>query len=281
MAESNAMRGRLPGVLRDLPDADAVVDDDTAPTAEGGLPRLMEALGYPFADPALLRVALTLGSWANEHRSAGWPSNACLEFFGDAVLDLLAADALWRRFPELAEGELTRLRASLVSEESLARAAESISLGGWLYLGRGDLMRGGRQTVSTMADAVEAVLGAVFLDAREAGRDPVVASEAAFERLLGERLRSLSPDEGVDPKSRLQHWAQAQHRVTPSYVRVGGRPPPDAPHWKARVELRFSDGRVHVLGAGEGRSLKRAERAAAQAALAEHCARADDDGSSR
>lgn len=262
------MRGRLPEVLCDLPDPFTAVDDDTAPTADTGLAGLMEVLGYTFAEPALLRVALTLGSWANEHRSARWPSNACLEFFGDAVLDLVAADALWRRFPELSEGELTRLRAALVSEASLAQAAESIDLGAWLYMGRGDLKRGGRQTVSTMADAVEAAIGAVFLDAREVGRSEVDAAAAVFDRLLGDRLRALSPEAGVDPKSRLQHWAQAHHRVTPTYVRVGARPPPDAPHWKARVELRFADGRVVTLGQGEGRSLKRAERAAAEAALA-------------
>jgi len=262
--------GRLPEVLRDLPDAFAPVNDDTAPTAEGGLSRLMEVLGYAFADPALLRVALTLGSWANEHRSVGWPSNACLEFFGDAVLGLVAADALWRRFPELSEGELTRLRASLVSEASLAAAADAIDLGAWLYLGRGDLKRGGRQTTSTMADAIEAVIGAVFLDAREAGRAPLEAAAGVFDRFVGDRLRQLSPSAGLDPKSRLQHWAQAEHHVTPSYVRIGERPPPDAPHWRARVELRFSDGRVEVLGHGEGRSLKQAERKAAQAALDAH-----------
>ena len=267
MPDANPTCSGLPEVLRDLPDAATAVDDDTVPTAVGGLPRLMEVLGYSFSQPALLRVALTLGSWANEHRSSAWPSNACLEFFGDAVLDLVAADALWLRFPDLAEGELTRLRAALVSEVSLATAAEAIALGGWLYLGRGDLKRGGRQTESTMADAVEAVLGAVFLDARAAGRAPLPAAAVVFDTLLGARLRSMSPDHGLDPKSRLQQWAQAQHHVTPRYVREGDRPPPDAPHWSVRVELRFPDGRVSVLGRGEGRSLKRAERAAATAAM--------------
>lgn len=258
---------RLPKVLIDLPDPTTPVDDGTEPVAVGGLPALMELLGYAFAEPALLRVALTLGSWANEHREAGWPSNACLEFFGDAVLGLTAADALWRRFPDLAEGELTRLRAALVSEPSLAQAARDLELGQWLYLGRGDLKRGGRDHPSTLADAVEAVLGAVFLDAREAGRAPLEAAAEVFSRLFGERLASLRPEHGLDPKSRLQHWAQGRFRVTPTYVRVGEPPPPDDPRWRARVELRFGDGRVEVLGEGEGRSLKRAERAAARQAL--------------
>jgi ribonuclease III len=258
---------RLPRVLLDLPDPSTPVEDDTCPHGPGGLPGLEARLGHRFTRPALLRVALTLGSWANEHKGSGWPSNACLEFFGDAVLGLLAADALWRRFPALAEGELTRLRAALVSEESLVAAAESIDLGAWLYLGRGDLKRGGRAHGSTLADALEAVLGAVFLDARESGGAALEATAAVFDRLMGERVAQLRPEHGVDPKSRLQHWAQGHFRVTPVYVRMGDPPPPDDPRWTARVELRFTDGHVEVLGQGQGRSLKEAERAAARDAL--------------
>ncbi len=268
---------RLPQVLTGLPDPATSVDDDTRPVAPGGLVGLMGHLGHTFADPALLRVALTLGSWANEHRDAGWPSNACLEFFGDAVLGLLAADALWRRFPALAEGELTRLRAAVVSETSLAAAARDIDLGQWLYLGRGDLKRGGRDHPSTLADAVEAVLGAVFLDAREAGLAPLPATARVFEQLLGARLAGLRPEHGLDPKSRLQHWAQARYRITPVYVRQGSPPPPDDPRWAARVELRFADGRVRSLGQGHGRSLKQAERAAAEQALERIAAQSVED----
>ncbi|MBV1860855.1 MAG: ribonuclease III [Nannocystaceae bacterium] len=259
---------RLPKVLRALPEPDVRLEDGTEPTPEDGLEALQVLLGYRFADPALLRVALTLGSWANEHTDAGWPSNACLEFFGDAVLDLVAADAVWRRFPELAEGELTRLRATLVAEASLVRVASALGLGRFLYLGRGDLKRGGREHASTLADAVEAVLGAVFLDAREAGRQPEAAAAEVFEAWLGSRVESLQPQHGLDAKSRLQHWAQAKHRVTPRYERVGDPPPPGEPAWRAQVTLRFPNGTVKVLGEGEGRSLKRAEQAAALAALA-------------
>jgi len=259
----------LPEVLLELPDPSTPVEDDTCPHGQDGLPGLEARLGYRFARPALLRVALTLGSWANEHKGSGWPSNACLEFFGDAVLGLVAADALWRRFPELAEGELTRLRAALVSAESLAAAAEALSLGEWLYLGRGDLKRGGRNHPATLADAVEAVLGAVFLDARQAGGVPLEAAAGVFDRFMGPRVVELRPEHGVDPKSRLQHWAQGRFRITPAYVRVGEPPPPDDPRWAARVELRFSDGHVEVLGEGQGRSLKEAERAAARDALAQ------------
>lgn len=257
----------LPKVLRGLPEPAVRLEDGTEPAPESDLEALQAALGYRFADPALLRVALTLGSWANEHTDAGWPSNACLEFFGDAVLDLVAADAVWRRFPELAEGELTRLRATLVAEASLVEVARGLGLGQFLYLGRGDLKRGGRAHPSTLADAVEAVLGAVFLDAREAGRQPETAAAAVFDTWLGDRVATLQPQHGLDAKSRLQHWAQAKHRVTPRYGRVGEPPPPGEPVWRAQVELQFPDGTVRILGEGEGRSLKRAEQAAALAAL--------------
>ena len=245
-------------MLRSLPEP----DDGEA------LVRLSEVLGHGFARPELLRVALTVGSWANEHREVGWPSNACLEFFGDAVLDLVAADALWRRFPQLDEGPLTRLRASVVSERSLARVARGIELGAWLYLGRGDEQRGARDRDGTLADALEAVLGAVFLDARTAGREPTAAAARAFERLFGDRVHTLAPEDGLDPKSRLQQLVQAERKLTPVYTPVGEPPPPEAPHWRARVELRIEGAaEPEILGEGEGRSLRAAERNAALDAL--------------
>lgn len=255
----------LPEVLRELP---AVSGSDEAPHGDGshGLGDLIAALGHAFARPQLLRVALTVGSWANENRSAGWPSNACLEFFGDAVLDLVAADALWTTFPQLDEGSLTRLRASLVSERSLARVARSVELGRYLFVGRGDEQRGARDRDGTLADALEAVLGAVFLDARADGRDASACAAAVFRKLFGERLDTLAPEDGLDPKSRLQQLIQAERKLTPVYAAVGDTPPPDAPHWRARVELRDGED-VEVLGEGEGRSLRAAERNAALDAL--------------
>jgi ribonuclease-3 len=256
-----AVSSGLPEVLRELP-------GDPEDEELLALAPLAEALGHVFVRPQLLRVALTVGSWANENRNAGWPSNACLEFFGDAVLDLVAADALWQRFPALDEGPLTRLRASVVSERSLARVARDIDLGRWLFLGRGDEQRGARDRDGTLADALEAVLGATYLDARAAGHDPGVAAAKVFERLFGARLRKLAPQDGLDPKSRLQQLIQAERKQTPVYTAVGEPPPPEAPHWRARVELRHGDsGEVEILGEGEGRSLRAAERNAALDAL--------------
>lgn len=251
----------LPHALQSLPSLDG------GDPSVAALDALQHAIGHRFHDLALLRVALTLGSWANEHPDAGWPSNACLEFFGDAVLDLLAADAVWRRFGELDEGELTRLRASVVSEAALAEVAAELGLGDYLWLGRGDEKLGGRTHPSTLADAVEAVLGAVFLDARAAGAAPLDAAGAAFERLFGARVATLAPDRVVDAKTRLQHWAQGTYRITPVYVRIDARDP-GGPRWRARVELRHPDGRIDVLGEGEGESLRAAERMAAAVALA-------------
>ncbi|MFV8756302.1 ribonuclease III family protein [Nannocystaceae bacterium ST9] len=259
------MASKLPAVLRRLPDP--ATDPGVAAELDR-LAALSEALDHEFGHPALLRVALTVGSWTNENRDAGWPSNACLEFFGDAVLDLVAADALWQRFPDLPEGPLTRLRASVVSERSLAKAAKRVGLGSWLFLGRGDEQRGAREREGTLADALEAVLGAVFLDARARGEDPTIASVRVFDRLFGAQVHALTADDGIDPKSALQQLVQAERRLTPVYVAIGEPPPPESPHWRAKVELRPVGGAVEVLGEGEGRSLRAAEHGAARAALA-------------
>jgi ribonuclease III len=254
----------LPSVLEQLP----VATDGDDVQRSGTLDELQARIGHRFARPSLLRVALTLGSWANEHPEQGWPSNACLEFFGDAVLDLLAADALWSRFPGQGEGELTRLRASIVSERCLSEIATTLELGRFLWLGRGDDKLGVRRHRGVLADALEAVLGAVFLDARARGDDPLRAAGLVFTPLFAEMIGVLRPDDGFDPKTRLQHRVQGEHRITPSYVREETGTGEGNLRWRARVELRFGDGRIDVLGEGEGASLREAERAAAEASLA-------------
>ena len=125
---------------------------------------LEEKLGYTFRDPALLENALTHSSYANENRAAGAQSNERLEFLGDSVLGMVTADYLYRTHPDLPEGDLTRTRAALVCEESLVEVAQALGLGQYLKLGRGENAGGGQTRSSIQADAVEAVLAAVFLD---------------------------------------------------------------------------------------------------------------------
>lgn len=254
----------LPAPLVTLPDDDPALAE---------LAPLIARLGHRFVRPALLRAALTTPSWVNEHPAAGWPGNACLEFLGDAVLGLVAADALWRRFPTLGEGDLTRLRASLVSEAALGAVAREIALGERLFLGRGDLKSGVLERDGTLADAVEAAIAAAFLDARASGGDPLAAAAAVFDALLGPRLRAMRPEDGVDPKSRLQAIVQARHRRTPIYATVGERPKGSDPVWRVQVTLTLPEGQVLVLAEAEGASLRAAEQAAAVAALAELDAR--------
>lgn len=228
---------------------------------------LTARLGYGFRRLELLRAALTAPSSVNEPQSAGWPSNGCLEFLGDAVLDLVAADTLWRRFPALGEGALTRLRASLVSEASLAAAAREIGLGEFLVVGRSETAGGKELRDGSLADAVEAVLAAAFLDARAAGEDPLAAAGAVFEALLGARVAVMSPADGVDAKSRLQLLMQARHRRAPAYQPVSGRPAEHEGLWRVQATLTLPEGQVLVLGEGAGVSLRAAEQEAARVAL--------------
>lgn len=248
--------GGLPAVLAVLPEAEPEVVV------------LAAKLGVRFTRPALLRAALTTPSWVNEHQDAGWPSNACLEFLGDAVLGLVAADALWLRFPAVTEGDLTRLRASLVSASSLAMAARAIGLGDFLYLSRSDARSRVLERDKTLADAVEAALAAAFLDARVAGGDPLAAAVAVFTALLGERLTALSPADGVDAKSALQVVLQARYRRAPVYRAIGERTGGTEPLWRVEVTLTLPEGQVMVLAEASGPSLRAAEQAAARLALA-------------
>lgn len=258
----------LPAILTDLPEETGSESAEIV-GARVDLEALQARLGHRFARPALLRVALTHPSWCNEHPGAGWPSNQTLEFFGDAVLGLAAADAIWRRFPELSEGKLSTLRASVISERALARAARGVDLGAWLRLGRGDERSGLRDRDAPLADAVEAILGAAFLDARAAGGDPLAAVSTVLNALLGRAIAELRPDVGVDSKSLLQTWIQRVRRATPRYHTEaidGGRP--GAPIYRARAQIVGDDGALEILGEGEGPSMRKAQQAAAAAALA-------------
>lgn len=169
---------------------------------------LNKKLGYRFADTALLTRALT-------HRSAGGTNNERLEFLGDAVLDFVISEAVFELRPDASEGDLSKLRSSLVKDASLAELAGDLGLGEHLILGSGERKSGGHRRESILADALEAIFGAVYLDS---GFD---AACEVIERVFEERLQSL-PDAADlrDPKTRLQEWLQGRRMALPRYELV-------------------------------------------------------------
>jgi ribonuclease-3 len=224
----------------------------------GAPPSLEAALGYRFRDGALCLTALTHTSWLNETATEGRSDNERLEFLGDAVLALVISDLLMRRLPTRAEGELTRMRAGLVSEGGLARAAASIDLGRWILLGKGEERTGGRSRPSILADAFEALMGAVYLDGG------LAAAADVASRLFDPMLADVEQHARLDYKSRVQERAQALWQVAPVYEVVGEVGPDHDKRFEVSLSLR---GREY--GRASGRSKKEAEQAAAAQALAE------------
>lgn len=214
---------------------------------------LEAALGWRFSDPANLEAALVHRSFCAEHLDV--TSNERLEFLGDAVLGLAVTVFAYNQYPDLPEGELAKLRASVVNAEVLAEIAAGVGLGPALCLGKGEDASGGRSKPSILADAMEAVIAAVYLDG---GWD---AAEGLVLRLLGDRIRAgASGPGGQDFKTRLQELAARRYEQLPRYqVRAEG--PDHSKHFYASVRI---DGTV--LGEGEGRSKKHAEQAAAREA---------------
>ncbi|MCI8594175.1 MAG: ribonuclease III [Oscillospiraceae bacterium] len=213
-------------------------------------------LNYTFRDRTLLENALTHSSYANEHREEGMPSNERLEFLGDSVLGMVTADYLYRTHPDLPEGELTRIRAALVCEASLHRVAEELELGRCLRLGRGENAGGGRQRPSILADAVEAVLAAVYLDGG------IGSARKIISRFILEREEE-EVDAGRDYKTALQELVQRESGQSLSYRPVREEGPDHAKVFTVAVELNGKQ-----VGEGSGRSKKLAEQAAAKSAIA-------------
>ena len=214
---------------------------------------LEQTIAYTFRDRSLLRTALTHSSYANEH---GCASNERLEFVGDSVLGLVTASALYARFPDMPEGKMTRLRSELVCEQSLWDVAERLELGRWLLLGRGEESSGGRTRHSILADCVEAVIAAIYLDG---GMEP--AARFVTEHVLSKL------DEGAgalmrDWKTELQELIQRKPGRTLSYAMTGESGPDHLKRFSAAVSMNGT-----VIGTGEGCTKKEAEQAAARAAL--------------
>jgi ribonuclease III len=216
---------------------------------------LEQRLGHDFVDPALLRRALCHRSWVAEH--AGEVSNERLEFLGDAVLGWVVADLVFSRFTDLAEGALTDLRKSVVNAAALAEVAAELHVGQHLLLGKGEAAAGGQEKVSILSDAMEALLGAIYLDG---GHD---AAFAVVERLFLPRLEdAVGSLDRLDFKSALQEVLSRQGRPSPDY-KVRSTGPDHDKYFYATVLVAKEQ-----LGYGEGRSKKSAEQAAAAEAFA-------------
>jgi len=209
--------------------------------------------GHEFRDPALLAQALT-------HRSAGAPHNERLEFLGDALVGLIVAEALYARWPKADEGAMTRARAELVRESSLARIARGLDLGARITLGPGEMKSGGHRRDSILSDALEAVVAAIYLDAGfDACREVVLPwFEADIDGLPGGGF-------GKDPKTRLQEWLQGRQRPLPVYELLSESGEEHARTFHVRCALV----EPAIDAEGSGGSRRAAEQAAAAAVLAQ------------
>jgi ribonuclease III len=217
---------------------------------------LEAALGYRFDDPALLNGALCHSSYVNEQPQQNLESNERFEFLGDAVLNLAISQLLMQRYPELAEGELSRNRAHLVNETQLAAIARGIAIGPHLLLGKGEALTGGREKNSILADAVEALIAAIYLDG---GFDAAFAFvESRFSRPLAKVNRSRYE---TDYKSQLQEHAQSVYRDIPQYRVVDTSGPDHSKTFRVQVNV------AGITAEGDGKSKKMAEQEAARAGL--------------
>jgi ribonuclease-3 len=217
---------------------------------------LSQRLGLEINDWLLLSRALTHRSYLNEHPEA-LEDNERLEFLGDAVLDFLVGAWLYNHFPEMAEGELTRMRSALVHTEQLAEFARNIGLGQAMRLGRGEVQAGGRERSALLCDTFEAVIGAIYLN----------LGIEAVENFITPFLEKASDEiilnrKNEDPKSRLQEWAQAQGYSTPDYSTIGESGPEHEKIFSVQVSVNGI-----VYGVGTGHNKQAATKAAAIAAL--------------
>ncbi len=218
------------------------------------LQRFQERLGIHFKRLELLECALTHPSYAHEHGGKG--DNQRLEFLGDAVVGLAVADYLYHHYPQFPEGRLTKIRAAVVCERTLAKVARELGMGDFLRLGKGEEITGGRERNSNLAEAFEAVAGAVFLDS---GWE---RAKKFLQQLLEEEIRDHASGESADYKTLLQEFIQRTGSEKLSYV-ILSESGPD--HHKTFVSGVFW--RNQLLGKGEGRSKKEAEQQAAKKAL--------------
>jgi len=226
---------------------------------DANIDRLQNRVGYRFRQPGFLLEALTHKSFSNERPDIAQVHNERLEFLGDAVLDLVISQRTFLDYPDLPEGELTRIRAELVREKNLADVGRRFEIGNCLKMGRGERRSGGVDKDSILANAVEAFFGALFLDGGYDQAQSVIESVFRDEIVLAVRNEF-----DVDHKTRLQEFCQRIHRQTPDYVLVDETGPDHQRHYTVEVHLKGKK-----ISSGEGRSKKLAEQDAARAAQAE------------
>ena len=219
------------------------------------LTKLEQGLGYTFRNKALLENALTHSSYANENRERHLPDNERLEFLGDSILGFVVAEYLYRNFPDKPEGELTRIRADLVCERNLAEAAATIELGSYLLLGHGEEQGGGRKRDSIVSDAMESVIAASFMDGGFA------AAKEIIDRLILSNIPKGRP-RNFDYKTAFQELVQRKKDQQIHYELTGESGPDHDKHFEVEVLLNGK-----TVGHGVGSSKKRAEQAAAEAAI--------------
>ena len=211
-------------------------------------------IGYTFHNPALLEKALTHSSYSNEHRLGKLNNNERLEFLGDAVLEVVSSEFLYKKYPERPEGALTKQRASMVCEQTLALCARDLELGSYLLLGRGEDMTGGRERASVTSDAMEAMIGAIYLDGGFANAkeyiDRFILNDIENKQLF------------FDSKTILQEIVQGEMECEPVYELTGEEGPNHNKKFTVQVLIR-----EQVYGTGSGRTKKAAEQEAAYAAL--------------
>jgi len=226
-------------------------------TVEKQISILKECLNLSWRDPGLLRQALTHSSYAHENRGQGLENNQRLEFLGDAVLELVISEFLYRKYPDWPEGKLTKLRASVVCEPSLARVARELGLGECLLIGHGEEQNGGRERPSILADVFEALLGAIYLDQ---GLD--VCKEFIKKHLSGLIKAAVQGQFERDYKTELQEMLQKNSPDPVKYVIMKEEGPDHNKFFTAGVIYRGK-----LLGKGKGRSKKEAEQQAARYAI--------------
>ncbi len=223
--------------------------------------KLEKSIGYEFKNRALPERALTHRSWAHERVAGGYEGearqlhNEALEFIGDSVLGLVVAESLFKKFPKAKEGDLTLMKHRLVSEATLAKIAENLSLGEFMRVGRGEEKTGGRRKRAILADTLEALIAAVFLDSDYQNAHQFIG------RLLAEEFESVTPENSLDYKTLFQEKLQAEKLLAPTYTVVQTEGPPH--HRTFHVEVRWNSGAIQ----GHGMSIKTAEMMAARLAL--------------